>query len=108
MTSSTSKIGRSSTKRVSSIILVVFVLLALLVLSRLLKRPTSLPTPPEREVTTEKTIEISGVKVKDFTQGVENPNEQSFITLNRTKDYHIFYIPNQQAFIISVVSYPFD
>lgn len=50
-------------------------------------------------------IEVSGVKVNDF---IKNSREESYITIDKTKDYHLFYIPDQELFYISITSYPFD
>ena len=50
-------------------------------------------------------IEVSGVKVNDFIKG---GREESFITIDKTKDYHVFYIPAQELFYISITSYPFE
>ena len=51
---------------------------------------------------------ISGVRVNDFTKEIENPNEKSYITLSQNGDYHIFYIPSQTLFYITISSSPFD
>ncbi len=96
---------------VTRIIVFVFVIFFLLTLFRVLgridNRKISIsPTPIPKQ--TEKQIEISGVMVKDFTKDFQNPEDEIFITLSRTKDYHVFYIPKEKVFFISVVSWPFD
>jgi hypothetical protein len=96
---------------VTRIIAVIFAVLFLLVLSRVVNRianrkESNTPTPKPKQ--TEQRIEISGVTVNDFTKDIQNPNEELFITLSRTKDYHVFYITKEQFFFISIVSWPFD
>ena len=110
MTKTTAK--RKKRKKEKSVvikaILVLFSVLILLTLSKTTKRfltkndslaPSKKPEQVER-------VEISGVFVKDFFE--DNAHQKPHITLSRTKDYHIFYIPDQEVFFISIVSYPFD
>jgi len=98
----------TSSKQVTVIILIVFVVLLGLIALKLLRTPSQESRIPASKIPRGDTIEISGVKVKDFTKGAENAAEQSYFTLSRTKDYHIFYIPEQTVFIVSILSYPFD
>jgi len=99
----------SINKSVSIVILLTFLILFLFVAVKIIKRQNrDVKPPPSKSSQSEKTIEISGVKMKDFTNGIERADQQSYITLSRTKDYHIFYIPSQTVFFVSIVSYPFD
>ncbi len=52
-----------------------------------------------------KRIEVSGVEVNDFTQ---NSSGDAYTTISKTKDYHVFYLPADELFYISIASYPFD
>lgn len=61
-----------------------------------------------KNVLSEKKIEISGVKVADFINESANNEQPSFYTILRTSDFHLFYIPDQKLFYISITSYPFD
>src|SRR3972149_4984703 len=53
-------------------------------------------------------IEISGVKVADFFNKTNEDNTSSYYTIDKTPDYHIFYISSDELFFISITSYPFD
>ena len=67
------------------------------------------PTMNRGEVETPKEkIEISGIEVADFISESSDGEQPSFYTIKRTPDYHLFYIPEQELFYISITSYPFD
>lgn len=51
-------------------------------------------------------IEVSGVKINDFLE--KNEKDASFVSIEKTRHYHVFYIPDQELFYISITSYPFD
>jgi hypothetical protein len=106
----TTKESQNTSKNVKRIIIAIFIIFTVLTLYKQLKKPksTPAPAPPAKVRVSEDRINITGVDVNDFTKGIDNPQEQLFITLSRTKDYHNFYIPSQEVFFISVVSYPFD
>ena len=66
-----------------------------------------------RAVKEREKIEISGVKVTNFLEPIISPSNSkeglpSFVTINQTPDHHIFYIPADELFFISITSYPFD
>jgi hypothetical protein len=88
--------------RVKRVIVFMFILACLIVVLKigkgfLLQKNTS-----------QNTLSVSGVLVKDFTKDIENPNDKSFITIVQTESYHIFFIPNQSLFYISVIQSPFE
>ena len=62
--------------------------------------------PQDESTTTDRQgkIEISGVLMNDFLK----ESKASFITISQTKDFHIFYIPEEELFYISIVSYPYE
>ena len=62
----------------------------------------------ETAVEEKKRIEISGVKVVDFIDKTNEDNSSSYYTIDKTPDYHIFYISSDELFFISITSYPFD
>jgi len=62
----------------------------------------------ETAVEEKKRIEISGVKVVDFIDKTNEDNSSSYYTIDKTPDYHIFYISTDELFFISITSYPFD
>ncbi len=99
------KLGRD----VKRVILAIFLILCLLVLARVFRNvKPSFNLNGWNNLAKKDTITISGVQVKDFTKGIENANEKSYITLSKNDDYHIFYIPSQTLFYISVLNSPFD
>lgn len=58
-------------------------------------------------------VEITGVKVANFLDKDNSlpdsaENVPVFITISQTPDYHLFYIPADELFAISITSYPFD
>lgn len=102
---------RKDRAAISKIILIIFVVLFIAAAARSIKRLPKkeaeiLPTPASEQA--EKRINISGISVKDFMSEVENAENEVFVTITRTKDYHVFYIPSQEVFFISIVSWPFD
>lgn len=53
-------------------------------------------------------IKISGVEVADFTKEISQDESPSYYTIAKTADYHIFFMPADELFFISITSYPFD
>lgn len=51
-------------------------------------------------------IEISGVWVNDFLKEVDS--KKTFVTIVKNKNYHIFFLPKQKGFVISITSSPFE
>jgi hypothetical protein len=102
------KAGQEQKTKISRIIVFIFIGLFLMVFFKTLQRPArTVPQPaPVQETPQVERINISGVSVKDFMQ--DHDPQELFITLSKTKDYHVFYIPSQEVFFISIVSYPFD
>jgi hypothetical protein len=70
---------------------------------------TNTTSPQQAQgVRPEKKIEISGVKINDFMSQGGSQGTPSYYTIEKTADYHLFYIPSQELFYISITSYPFD
>ena len=84
-------------------IVIFFTLLLLFQLANWQKNTVS-PREPSVEQNGKK-IAVSGVEVNDFTQ---KNSDEAYTTIDKTKDYHIFYIPTDDLFFISIASYPFE
>lgn len=52
-------------------------------------------------------IEISGVTMNDFYK-FDQPKHDEYATISKTQAYHIFYIPDQNLFYISITYPPFE
>lgn len=59
------------------------------------------------ELPTQEKIKISGVSVNNFLKNSQDVKKR-FVTLVKNENFHIFYIPEQEAFVISVTSSPFE
>ena len=95
--------------------LVVFILILVVLLIKQLpvSQQTTLGPSNRKSASVQEVerIEISGIEVNDFIKNTaSNINEsgKSFTSVARTGDYHIFYIPPDELFVISITSYPFD
>lgn len=75
-----------------------------------LYKTTNTKSPQQsQETKSEEKIEISGVKVNNFiSQKTGGENSSGYYTIAQTADFHIFYIPTQELFYVSITSYPFD
>lgn len=63
---------------------------------------------PSNSLLDKNKIEISGVKVTDFIDETNQDESPGYYTIAKTPDYHIFYLPADELFFISITSYPFD
>jgi len=70
--------------------------------------PSTTDNQPVAVVKKEEKIEISGVAVNDFISQKNGEGSSSYYTISQTADFHIFYIPAQELFYVSITSYPFD
>lgn len=69
---------------------------------------TSIDNNQETVVGEKQRIEISGVKVADFIDKTSQDITPSYYTIAQSSDYHIFFMPADELFFISITSYPFD
>jgi len=46
--------------------------------------------------------------MNDFTKGIENFDKKSYVTISRTDNFHIFYLPDQTLFYITISASPFN
>jgi len=93
------KTRKSNIKLFIGIVITLFLILAV----RIVAQPDFLATLLSGG---KEKIEISGVKVNDFTQKAQSDNYS--ITILKEKNYHIFYFKKENKFLISIVGYPFD
>lgn len=90
--------------------IVVFILSLLATRNKSLSQRINLPSNKQKQSSAlaVKRIEISGVKVADFISGTNQGESPSYYTIAKSADYHIFFLPTDEVFFISITSYPFD
>ncbi len=87
-----------SKKKLNTYLLLVVLIIAVTLGFLLAKR--------EAEFAPEEKIKISGVWVNNFLK--EKNLQKDYITLIQNENYHIFFIPSQEEFTISITSSPFE
>jgi hypothetical protein len=74
-------------------------------IEKVLPNPTPTPKSDEPEV---QRIEVNGVDVKNFYDQDTNVNSRGDATFVNQENYGIVYFSNEEQFLISIFSSPFD
>jgi len=70
--------------------------------------PTAIPTVGEFKIPEEETIEISGVKMKNFYKTGKIINKNNDVEIKATEEYSFDFFPLTSQFILSITSSPFE
>ena len=73
------------------------------------QKESAVSTGRSEVIKSDNRIEVSGIEINDFRPNSSTElTSETYVTINKTKDYHVFYLPADELFYISIASYPFD